>query len=299
MITTAELAAAGVSDARIRTLVRQGVLLPLIRGVYADAGLARVAGPVQVGPNVLRVAAGVTITGPGAVGSFHDAAAIHGLDLLDKPPAGLVALSRPLGAPGSRTGRPGIRVHTAALPRRHVVVRHGALVTSVARTVVDLARTSDFRAGVVVADSALRRRLTTKTELRSVISICARWPGIRRAREVVDFGDGKSESAFESIARVVFRDEGLPPPQLQVWVGGGGSAIGRVDFLWREHRTIAEADGAVKYADPRRAREQLHRDARLREAGFEVVHFSWQGLHVAPGQVAASIRTAFRRGDTT
>lgn len=58
------------------------------------------------------------------------------------------------------------------------------------------------------------------------------------------------------------------------------------------------ADGAVKYANPMRAREQLYRDARLREAGFEVVHFTWQGLHSAPGQVAASIRAAFSRGGT-
>jgi hypothetical protein len=49
--------------------------------------------------------------------------------------------------------------------------------------------------------------------------------------------------------------------------------VGRVDFLWEG--TIGEADGALKYADPQRAIAQLRRDARLRTAGFEVVHFTW------------------------
>ena len=78
---------------------------------------------------------------------------------------------------------------------------------------------------------------------------------------------------------------------------GGGRAIGRVDFLWEEHRTIAEADGAAKYADPGLARQQLRRDAELREAGFEVVHFTWRDLTVTPDKVVRSIRAAFRRGD--
>ena len=44
-----------------------------------------------------------------------------------------------------------------------------------------------------------------------------------------------------------------------------------------------------------RARMQLERDALLRAAGFEVVHFTWRELLVTPGQVLRSIRTAFRR----
>jgi hypothetical protein len=46
-------------------------------------------------------------------------------------------------------------------------------VTSVARTVVDLGRTTPFRAGVVVADSALYRGKTTKTELDRVLDSCS------------------------------------------------------------------------------------------------------------------------------
>jgi hypothetical protein len=170
-------------------------------------------------------------------------------------------------------------------------------VTSVARTVVDLARTSSFRAGVVTADSALRKQLTTKAALGAVLADCARWPGLTRAREVVEFSDALSESALESLSRVVFREQGIPPPELQQWVGGDDEGIvGRADFLWERFGTIGEADGAVKYADPRNAIAQLRRDARLRAAGFEVVHFTWDDIVRTPELVAASLREAFRRG---
>ncbi len=81
-------------------------------------------------------------------------------------------------------------------------------------------------------------------------------------------------------------------------VGDEGEIIGRVDFLWRQHRTIAEADGAIKYTEPARALAQLKRDARLRAAGFEVVHFTWPEITRVPAQVAADIRTAFRYSGT-
>ena len=76
----------------------------------------------------------------------------------------------------------------------------------------------------------------------------------------------------------------------------GTEFIGRVDFLWKQYRTIVEVDGVMKYADPYRARTQLRRDQRLRQAGYEVVHFEWHDIVAAPEAVAASIRAAFRAG---
>jgi hypothetical protein len=243
----------------------------------------------------LRVAAAVAAVGAQAVGSHRDAAIIHGLDLLGRQETDLVWVTRELEATGSRTSRRGIRLHIAALPAEHRTVRLGAPVTSVARTVVDLARTTSFREGVAIADSALRGKQATKADLNAIVAACVRWPGITQARQVVEFADARSESAFESISRVVFAQGGLPPPELQVWVGAEGRVIARVDFLWRRYATIAEADGAIKYADPDRARLQLQRDAELRQAGFEVVHFTWQDLHLCPDQVLRSIKVAFQR----
>jgi hypothetical protein len=293
IVTTSELNRAGYSAGRIRGLVRRGALQPVGRGCYARAAFAAEVTGQPGGERALRVASVLAVAGPGDVGSHHSAAVVHGLDLLGRPPSKVV-VTRPPG--GSHKGRSAVRVHVAALPSGHVTTIRGIRVTSVARTVVDLARVSEFRAGVVVADSALRRKQTSKDEMRAVVADCMRWPHIRRASEVVEFSDGKSESALESISRVAFRDHRIPAPELQVWVGGDDGWEGRVDFLWRRYATVGEADGAVKYADPVRAMDQLRRDARLRAAGFQVVHFTWDDIVRAPGQVAASIREAFRLG---
>jgi hypothetical protein len=221
---------------------------------------------------------------------------MHGLDLIGKRPDDVVTVTRSPRDRGSRSRRGDVRVHIAELPPDHLVTKGGVLITSVARTVVDLARGSSFRDGIVVADSALRTRKTDIAKINAVITDCAGWPGIQRARDVVAFSDSRSESALESIGRVAFHQAGLPAPRLQVWVGGEFGTIGRADFFWPEHRTIAEADGAAKYADPGRAIEQLDRDARLRDAGFEVVHFTWQEITVTPWQVIGRIRAAFARG---
>jgi putative AbiEi antitoxin of type IV toxin-antitoxin system len=271
IMTMGELSRAGVAADQVRVLVRRGVLTRVDHGVYARAALAS-----GIDIRTLRVAAALAVAGPGTAASHYDAALLHGISLLDRPPD-TVALTRSLAAPGGRSRRPALRIHRAALPFDQVVRRQGLTATSAARTVIDLARMTPFRSGVVTADCALRLGKTTRAELGRVLATCARWPGVERARRVVAFSDGRSESAFESIARVAFRDGGLPPPDLQVWVGGDSGPVGRADFLWRAHATIAEADGALKYADPDRARQQLRRDADLRAAGFEVVHIGWAG----------------------
>jgi hypothetical protein len=71
-------------------------------------------------------------------------------------------------------------------------------VTTAARTVADIARTTTFMGGVVVADAALYERHASKSELRRVLAGCERWPGTSRARQVTDFADGLAESVLES-----------------------------------------------------------------------------------------------------
>ena len=58
---------------------------------------------------------------------------------------------------------------------------------------------------------------------------------------------------------------------------------------------IAEADGLLKYDDGARAIAELKRDRLLREAGYEVIHFTWQELFGDPARVAGRITRAFER----
>jgi predicted transcriptional regulator of viral defense system len=289
--TTADLLAEGKSAKEIETLVRRSQLVHVRRGVYVRADMVADLRARVGGEHLLQTAAALATTGA-AVASHHSAALIHGLDILGKLPRE-VALTRPPGR--NRSNQTGTRLHWAQLPPEHITVQHGMRVTTVARTVVDVARTVEFRAGVVTADSALRQKLVTKAEVESILADCDRRRGIQRANEAVAFADGRAESVLESIARVVFRDCGLPPPELQVWLGGP-QAVGRVDFLWRQFRTVAEVDGLLKYGNPARAVLQLERDKRLRDARYEVVHLTWHEVTENPAYVATAIRTAFQRG---
>ncbi len=292
--TTAELLAGGLSPGQIRTKVRRGELLAVGRGAYASGTRARELLNLPGGEELLRVAAGAAVIGPDAVVSHQSAAFLHRIDLL-----GAMTAQVTLTCPPRRGwhGRTGVRLHAADLPPEHVSVdATGLRLTTPARTVIDLARTLDFRTSVVAADSALHRRLVTKGELASVLAACRRRPGVAQAEAVVEFADALAESPLESIARVVFRDCGLPAPRLQAWLGGTTEPVGRVDFYWPKYRTVAEVDGALKYADPLRAKVQLRRDALLRADGYEVVHFDWQQITENHAYVAESMRVAFQRG---
>lgn len=294
IVTASELKALGFSDRQISTRTRRGELYKVSHGVYADGSYARNLLRQRDGRRLLELAAALAAAGPTAVASHESAAYLHSIALLSERES-----TATLTVPPRRgwTARAGVQLHAAILPAAHTTRVAGLLVTTVARTVADLARTLDFRAGLVAADSALYRRLTTKDQITDVLSQCGHWPGVSQAREVVAFADGRAESPLESIARVVFRDCGLPPAQLQVWLGGISEPIGRVDFYWERYWTIAEVDGALKYANPDRARAQLRRDSQLREDGFEVVHFTWQQITMTPQAVAASVRAAFQRGE--
>jgi hypothetical protein len=147
---------------------------------------------------------------------------------------------------------------------------------------------------VVAADSALYQRLTSKSEIRRVLELCGHWPGLEHARNAIDFANPLAESVLESCARVIFQQHALPRPALQVNISGR-EFIGRVDFCWTRRMTIAEADGLLKYHGRAEAIAELKRDRLLREAGYEVVHFTWAELFSDPARVVARIRQAFAR----
>jgi len=296
VLTTEQLVGAGVSKERIGRLVRQGILTSPRRGTYVPVLMAAKAAADPRREEALRVASALARRSGELVASHQSAAVMHGLDTLTASSARTVTVTRSPHEQGSQSGGPGVRLYLAELPEEHVTKRFGVACTSVARTVVDLARCGTLDAGVVVADSALRMKLTGPGELAAVLEACDHWPGTATARRAIEFGDGRAESALESIARVAFDRHGLEAPEPQVWLGGDGLRVGRVDFYWPRHRTIAEADGNAKYrGDRRNVTWQLARDTRLRDAGFEVVHFTWAEIVYAPEQVITRIRAAFAR----
>ena len=291
--TVGEWRAVGITPAQFRSLTRAGALVRVRRGVYATRSAVESAGADPRQDHALRAAVARVAVGRHAVASHQSAAVLHGIDLLKKPAEGVVWLTRP---PGQKCGRPfeGIHLYSAQLPEKHVTTLYGVRVTTATRTVVDLARSLTYMEGVVAVDSALRVGKMTDFGLADVLRSCARWPGADRARRAANFGSADAESVLESCARVVFAEAGLPRPVLQAAIATAEAEfIARVDFCWPAYQVIAEADGMAKYDEPRRARDQIMRDIRLRDAGYKVVHFTWGELFGTPERVIARIRGAF------
>jgi predicted transcriptional regulator of viral defense system len=297
LATAAELLALGVSKEQLRRMARSRQVTAVARGVYSPTSwLESVAGDPR---RLHAIAAGALISrNPGLVASHESAAYLHGLDLL--LPAGMatprVTLTRRPQEPSRALVR-GALIRVATLPADHVTTAFGVPVTTVARSVMDIGRTTEFVAGVVAADSALRSHAVVRVEFAIILEDCGQWRGAARARQVLDFADGRSESALESVARVRFAQFGIPPPDLQVNIRGAAGFIGRVDFCWHQYRTIAEADGAAKYADNTvgRARAQLARDEKLHDAGWATCHFTWSEIYHQPASTMDRLRRAFAR----
>jgi hypothetical protein len=220
--------------------------------------------------------------------SHRSAALVHDLALVGDPPTEVTITSRT----GRRGHRHGVHVYSTPLPGGHITRRYGLPVTTLARTVVDLARTLPYSEAVVAADSALFRGLAVPIELWATAAECRQmWRG-DTADRVAKFASSQAESPLESLARVLFDEAHLPAPELQVPVYDDEHLIGRADFLWRKQKLIVEVDGGAKYADPMRARAQLWRDKALRAAGYEVLHFSWSEITTQPERVIAAIWAA-------
>jgi hypothetical protein len=130
-------------------------------------------------------------------------------------------------------------------------------VTSVARTLVDLAR-HDRRDAIMAVDAALREDLVTVAEIDLELTDAIGWPGVRQARAVLALADPRAESPLESITRLALHDDGFPCPEPQFWIGAD-----RVDFYWPKYGFVLEADGREKYQDDANW-EEKKREARLR-----------------------------------
>lgn len=291
--TMAEWLATGLSRWRFEKLVETGSLVRIRYGVYATAVTVKEAKRDPRLQHAVRATAARAATGRDSVASHQSAALLHGVALLGKPRPEQVTLTR---SAGTRKGRPsgsGTVLHVADLPAGHVTACLGVPVTTVERTVADIARTTSFMSGVVSADHALHWDKTTKAEITKVLARYPHWPGAAKAKRVIEFADDRAESPLESCARVVFDQHGLPPPQLQAHLGGD-RYIGRVDFYWPEYRTVAETDGDLKYRGQAEALAHLERDQLLRAAGFRVVHITWYQLFGEQDKIINWIHRAFR-----
>jgi hypothetical protein len=221
--------------------------------------------------------------------SHWSAAAVHGLPVLGEWPAVVHMTS---GVTSGGRSRNGVVKHSRALNDADVVELDGLTVTSAERTVIDLAASSSFVAGVVTADAALhvpRKHahdpLTTAARLLESWNRMLPFRGHRRAFEAIEFAVLKADSPLESVSRVTMREIGCPQPELQVSFFDRGGFVAEVDFCWTGFRAVGEADGESKYLDPGlrggRTAEQVvldekYREDRLRALGLTPARWNWR-----------------------
>ncbi|MGD9527455.1 hypothetical protein [Pseudonocardia sp.] len=302
-----ELRAVGYTSDEVRRARAAGLLTSLRRGTYRFGP----APPTPEAAHALLVRAAVRELSGDSVVSHVSAAVLHGLPVWGVP-LDRVHVTRPRRN-GARSGARA-EVHAAPLADDETCRIDGLRVTSLSRTLVDVARWVPFMQAVVVLDAALRRAALADgapeaapgpawATLKAASDVALRrahgWQGAPHARRAAAFADWRSESPGESRSRVALLDAGLPAPELQ---GRIPTALGepRADFLWREQRTVGEFDGLGKYGRLLRPGESVadavlrekRREDAIRAEGWWVVRWTWAELEEF-GPVLDRLRRAF------
>jgi very-short-patch-repair endonuclease len=177
-----------------------------------------------------------------------------------------------------------ITAHRAELAPEDVTVRFGIPVTTVARTLVDLAHelSLDDLAG------ALREAQYLKLyDLRAIHAALVRRP-CNALRDLLPQVVSK-EKMEDRFLRLCKR-HGLPKPKRQHRIDGHA-----YDFAWPTHQVVVETDGWQAHSGPHafQADRTLTNELQLR--GWTVLRFTWHDLTKRPHQVADAVRRALYR----
>ena len=296
IVLTRTLRHQGFDDRELRRMKRDGTLVPVRRGAYVRERPAERTRDEEHRELIFATAPQLR---DAAVISHGSAAVLHGLPTWAKA-VDRVHVTRNRNSGGNR--RAVVQVHASPLTEADTTTIDGVPVTSLARTVLDLCRTVPIEQAVAAGDRALAFGLV-RAVLENRLAEMARWPGTRQARRAVALLDPRSESAGESVSRVRLHEEGLPAPEPQHEIyGDDGRFVARVDFCWKEQRTIGEFDGKIKYGrllKPGQSIEDVlfeekRREDALRDLGWQIVRWLWADLY-RPGVIRDRVLRAFAR----
>lgn len=211
--------------------------------------------------------------------SHISAALMHGLPIA-YPVTHQVEVVRP----GVNRRFKSIHVRGSAIPKSHRTTVAGAEVTTLERTLVDVARCYHLDISVAMLDDVLRRGLTCKDAILEVLGQCLEKRNVTKVRLAIDLADPRRESPAEAIAGVRFFQHGITgmDPQITFRAESLRSDI-RVDFRHRRAGLIVEIDGIGKlYLGSGVPRKELEAERRreqwLRDRGWQVIRISWKEL---------------------
>jgi hypothetical protein len=270
VVTRRHLLAAGVTPEEIRRRLQRGALIQEHRGVYRVGHQA---------PSVhAHYLAAVYAGGDGAVLSGLAAAHLYGL-LKGSPPAPEVT---------TRTERliRGVITHRARhLDQRDTTMYEGIRITTIPRTLVDLAATLTAEVLARAFHEAAVRHRITPAHVEAALMRKPTAPGARKLRGVMS---GETHVLLSHLERAFLRlvkDHRLPLPLTN------RPASGRwVDCRWPDHRLTVELD-SYRYHHTRHAWEQdRRREREARARGDEFRRYTYGDVVEDARLVVAELR---------
>jgi hypothetical protein len=171
-------------------------------------------------------------------------------------------------------------------------MREGIPVTSVARTLLDLASVLRPRQLERVFEEAERLR---HFDLRTMLELCERSRGRRGLRRVrallaeASIVAPPTRSELECRFLDLCREEGLPLPAANHFVEGC-----EVDMLWARERLVVELDGYAYHGSRAAFERDRTRDATLQLADYRVLRVTSRRLEAEPSVIAETVRSLLR-----
>jgi very-short-patch-repair endonuclease len=272
VVARAQLLALGLGADAIDHRLQRKRLHPLHRGVYA-VGQRRLR-------REARWMAAVLACGPGAVLS-HIPGGAHWQIVRDRGPCDVTA-------PNARRSRRGIRVHEAQLPADEITVHEGIPITTVPRTLFDLAAVLPQRQLERAINEAEVLHLWDELSLDHLLHRYPRRTGnkaVRAALKQRRRGSSATKSALEEMFLALTDASGIPRPEINALVEGF-----EVDVVWRDVRLVVELDGRDTHGTAAAFERDRERDRALQVAGWRPVRITYRQMRDAPRAVIDDVR---------
>jgi hypothetical protein len=202
-----------------------------------------------------------------------------------------VSVPRARRAPGGRL----LVGHAVSVSPSDITVLRGHRVTSLERTVLDLAPLLDDEALLGAIDSALWRRRdvferATPASLREAALRCTTRIGRARILSLVDIGTDRADSPPESAFRLRFIRAGFPEVEANSPIYDPlGNFVAMPDLQFRAHRLAFDYEGDVHRTDRRQWRKDLRRVPLLQDNDWHHTRLSGDDL-ADPGECLARTR---------
>jgi very-short-patch-repair endonuclease len=156
-----------------------------------------------------------------------------------------------------------------------------------------VARWEDVVEAVVIIDSLLSQRVTSRELLREYAHARAGDRGWLALSRAIDLADPGAESPQESRTRVRLVLAGIPKPRTQHVITRAGAFLARVDLAWPEWKVAVEYDGRWHDSPGRFDRDRARLNLVLGD-GWIVLHLTAQRMREDFDGFVAELRAALR-----